>query len=87
MARCADEKSREKVREIQKEDSLQLVCAWSLDLDYQGGVHRPEKIFARKKGILPRETEQIVSRGKTISVKISDIFGNVTYERIETGNE
>ena len=53
--------------------------------DYHTYIYWPEKIFARKKGILPRETEQIVSRGKTISVKISDIFGNVTYERIETG--
>ena len=87
MAESVDAKSKDKVRRIQKEDSLQLVEAWSVDLNHCGGIHRPDVLFVRKKGLLRTETEQIIPLGRTISVKVTDIFGNVTFERIEYERE
>ena len=75
------------MKQIQKEDPLQLVCAWSIDPDHRSGVHRPEAVYVRKQKELPCEAELIVTRGKTVSVKVVDIFGNTAFERIETGNE
>ncbi len=87
VRKSVDERSVDKVKQIQKEDPLQLVCAWSIDPDHRSGVHRPEAVYVRKQKELPCEAELIVTRGKTVSVKVVDIFGNTAFERIETGNE
>lgn len=78
------EKSREAISKVLKEDPLQMAAAWSVDFNYneEEGVHRPQAVFVRNKGNLTTVCERIVPAGRTVCVKIVDILGNVTFERI-----
>lgn len=82
LAKTTDEKSLETVEKVLEEDSLQMVHAWSVDYDYQDGVHRPEVVFVRTKGELQMEHERIISERKPICIKVVDIFGNAVFERV-----
>lgn len=82
LAKTVEKKSTDKVKQVLKEDSLQMVEGWSIDFNYTDGVHRPEVIFVRTKGTLQTSYEKIVNGRSPICVKIVDIFGNVVFERI-----
>ncbi len=84
LSGTVEEKSREIIRKIIREDPLQLVEAWSVDFNYdaEGGVHRPQTVFVRNKGNLTTVCEKIIPQGRTVCVKIVDIMGNVAFERI-----
>ena len=79
-----EEKSKEIIKKMIREDPLQMVEAWSVDFEYDtdSGVHRPQNVFVRNKGNLATVCERIVPRGRTVCVKIVDIIGNVAFERI-----
>ena len=83
MTKVIDKETKEKVRKMIKENSLQIIEYWSVDFDCIDNVHRPEVIFMRTKGHLEASCERIIKGKTTIGVKVVDIFGNVTFERIE----
>ncbi len=59
-------------------DSRQLVLSWSIDFNYDGNVHRPSEYFVRdSKGRLDFTYEGFNKSSHNISVKVTDIFGNV----------
>ncbi len=82
LSKTVERKSKDKVKQVLKEDPLQMVEGWSIDFHYTDGVHRPEVIFVRTKGELETSYEKIISQKSLICVKIVDIFGNVVFERI-----
>lgn len=82
LGKSVEEKARSTVKQVLKEDSLQMVEAWSVDFDYDGAVHRPQAVMLRSKGSLEMSCEKIITARKNICVKIVDIFGNVVFERI-----
>ncbi len=83
LSKTVEKKSKDKVKQVLKDDSLQMVEGWSIDFHHRDGVHRPEVIFVRTKGELTTSYEKIISEKNSICVKIVDIFGNVVFERIE----
>lgn len=83
LARTVEKKSKDRVKQVLKDDSLQMVEGWSIDFHHTDGVHRPEVIFVRTKGELTTSYEKIIAGKSPICVKIVDIFGNVVFERIE----
>ncbi|MGF6376235.1 site-specific DNA-methyltransferase (adenine-specific) [Clostridiales Family XIII bacterium PM5-7] len=83
LAKALDEASREKVKKLMKDNPLQLIEYWSVDFNCRDTVHRPELIFMRNKGDLETSCQKIVKGETVIGVKVVDIFGNVTVERIE----
>lgn len=83
LAKTVGEQSKALVKKVMAEDSLQMIAAWSADFHQQGQVHRPDVIFVRNKAELETECTHIVTAGSRICVKITDIFGNTAFERIE----
>ena len=83
LSKTVEKKSKDKVKQVLKDDSLQMVEGWSIDFHHRDGVHRPEVIFVRTKGELTTSYEKIIAEKNSICVKIVDIFGNVVFERIE----
>lgn len=82
LGSSVDEKAQDTIKKVLKEDSLQMVEAWSVDFDYKDGVHRPQQVMLRTKSGLLTECEKIISSRKDMSIKIVDIFGHVVFERI-----
>ncbi|MBR3756671.1 MAG: hypothetical protein IKK48_06120, partial [Firmicutes bacterium] len=83
LHKTTDGKSLETALEVLEEDALQMVHAWSIDYDYQDGIHRPDVVFVRSKGELTLEHERIIGEKKPMCIKVVDIFGNVVFERME----
>ena len=81
MIRKVEKKSKGTVKQILKEDSVQMVGGWSIDFGYNGKVHRPDVIFSRNSGKLETVHEKIYSGKMQVSIKVVDIFGNAVYER------
>ncbi len=71
------EENEEKIKKIVSEDPMSLVLSWSIDFDYDGKVHRPDRIFVRENDKIETECRHLVSSGGSISLKITDIFGDV----------
>lgn len=82
LTKTVEKKSKDKVKQVLKDDSLQMIAGWSIDFHHIDGVHRPEVIFVRTKDGLETFCEKIISEESPICVKIVDIFGNVVFERI-----
>ena len=83
LSRTVEKKSKDKVKQVLKDDSLQMIEGWSIDFHHRDGVHRPEVIFVRTKGELETCCEKMTAKRSSICVKIVDIFGNAAFERIE----
>ena len=85
LEKSVDEKMRETVRRIAREKPLDMVSSWSVDFEFNDadGIHRPDLVLTRAKGDLPDFCEKIADGPCRIRVKIVDIFGNSTYERME----
>lgn len=85
LEKSVDEKMRETVRRIAREKPLDMVSSWSVDFEFNDadGIHRPDLVLTRTKGDLPDFCEKIADGPCRIRVKVVDIFGNSTYERME----
>lgn len=70
---CLDVKAIELIKKYLEGDSLSLVKFWSVDFDYDGRVHRADKIM--KRGETSCETDEF-SAGDKISVCGYDVMGN-----------
>ena len=81
MIRKVEKKSKDTVKQILKDDSLQMVSGWSIDYSYNGKVHRPDVIFTRTSGELETVHQKISAGKMQVSIKVVDIFGNVVFER------
>lgn len=79
-----DEKGREIIEKFLKEEPLALLEYWSLDLNYDGEVFRPQMIFARGKHGLELCCEKLRNAGTTssICVKTVDVLGNCTLTKL-----
>jgi hypothetical protein len=73
-----DGQSEKLVKKILKTDPLCLIDYWSVDFDFDGKVHRPERIFFSNKD-KEYECEKIGSTFGNISIHIADVFGNNTF--------
>lgn len=84
LSRSVDDKAKDVIKKIMKEDSLQMIEAWSVDFDYdvEKAVHRPERVFVRNKGVLETTCQKIISQRNPICVKIVDVLGNIVFERV-----
>ena len=64
---------------------------WSVDLDYDGKVFRPEpgaSFYRDKKGLRTEMTLEIPAKGaarRRIAVRTVDILGNISYVIIDGG--
>ncbi len=84
LSKSVDDKAKDVIKKIMKEDSLKMIEAWSVDFDYdvEHAVHRPELVFVRNKGVLETTCQKIISQRNPICVKIVDVLGNIVFERI-----
>lgn len=89
LSKAVDDKTKKTIKRVIKENSLQMVEAWSVDFDYNPaeGVHRPQAVFVRNKGKLEAVCEKIITPGTHICVKIVDVLGNTVFERLEYERE
>lgn len=76
LAKSVDEKNKQVVKDVIKDDSISMVMYWSIDYDYDGKVHRPDVIHIRHGKDLETCEQKIINERKPISVKIVDLFGN-----------
>lgn len=83
LGKLVEDKAKETVKRVMKEDSLQMVAGWSVDFHYKDGVHRPDMIFVRNKAELETVCEHIITGENSICIKITDVFGNTVFERID----
>jgi len=72
-----DESAEKAVKNVLKSDSLSLIDYWSVDFDFDGKTHRPERTFFSGKSKI-YECEQTGRFFGRISVYIMDVFGNTT---------
>ena len=79
-----DERAANMMREVEKNDPLQLVEYWSVDFNYDGRIFRPEMIFSKKGSETPAVCEKITAAGKNMSicVKTVDVLGNSSFSLI-----
>ena len=74
-----DDKNREKVRQVLKNNSLDFIDQWSLDLSHNGKLQNAEKVFIREGKTIETEytgfVEDIQNVG-SIGLRAVDIFGN-----------
>jgi hypothetical protein len=64
------------LKKIMKQDSLQLVDYWSVDIDHDGKVFRPKAYFCKQNDGIETGYETLGNQFGTIAVKAVDIFGN-----------
>ncbi|MDY6037815.1 MAG: site-specific DNA-methyltransferase [Eubacterium sp.] len=73
----------DKIKNLLSENPLSLILSWSIDFDYDGKVHRPEVIEVRDGSEFKTGFSSLKTTRSPISVKITDIFGNVEYKVYE----
>lgn len=83
LTKLVEDKAKETVKRVMEEDSLQMIAGWSVDFHYRDGVHRPDVFFVRNKSELETECTHILADEGSICIKITDIFGNTVFERID----
>lgn len=71
-----DEEGRKAVESVAVADSLQLIDFWSIDLRYDGIVHKPIQSFAKGKGRVEDTCELLVDHTELVSLRVLDVFGN-----------
>ncbi|MBE6034187.1 MAG: site-specific DNA-methyltransferase [Clostridiales bacterium] len=76
------QKEQETVSTIVRKDSLSLIDYWSVDFNYNGKIHMPEKILQRDKTILERSIAGMSHTG-LINVSCVDVFGNVIQKTLK----
>ena len=74
-----DNRSLEKVKSLEEEDSLQLLMSWSIDFNYNGRIFNPERIYVRDKEKIETHCENIVAKDARICVKVCDAFGQTQF--------
>ncbi len=77
--KAAEDAKLEKIEQIKAEDPMELVLSWSVDFDYDGEVHRPDVLFVRENGKMETSCLRQVATDGVVSVKVTDIFGNVKF--------
>ncbi|MGN0711054.1 MAG: DNA methyltransferase [Anaerovoracaceae bacterium] len=94
IKKSLSEKDRELLKKALKKDSSCLTDFWSVDFDYDGDIHRPDKVFFRENGRLPEKTEiyrcaekneknidiQTKQGIQRINIQSVDIFGRIERE-------
>lgn len=68
----------DQVRKVEKEDWLQLIDYFALDLDYDGRIFAPHIYAFKEKDYIVSSLEKLIKSSGTIAVKIIDIFGNTS---------
>ena len=59
-----------------KKDFTQLIEYWCVDTDYDGRVLKPKASFCADKKAVAKEAVIPQNPGKTVAVKVMDVFGN-----------
>jgi len=73
-----DEPSEKVVKSVMKSDPLSLIDYWSVDFEFDGKAHKPERIIFSSKD-KAYQCEKIGNHFGEISVHIVDVFGNHTF--------
>lgn len=68
-------KDQKLIKNILKKDSISLLEFWSIDTNYNGKVHQPQKIIYKTKGCLERQIA-ILDTKDVIHIVCVDVFGN-----------
>lgn len=71
------------VKDVRSKDPLQLIDFWSVDFDYDGAVHRPDICFCKGKNAIENKCVKLTPGGCSVSIKVIDIFGDVTEKVFE----
>ncbi|HPD90753.1 MAG TPA: site-specific DNA-methyltransferase [Bacillota bacterium] len=72
-----DEKSREVLRKALEKDPLSLLAYWSVDLNYDGIIHRSHQVFARKGKKMELDFEWFASEFRSVHIMGGDLLGNM----------
>ncbi len=73
-----DDKGKKLLDSLLHQDSLSLIEYWSIDLNYDGAIHRSDILLSRDKERLETLYRRIGSHFGRISVMTVDAFGNRT---------
>ena len=81
LNRQIDKEDQKHVKDTAKKNPLSLVQSWSVDVDFDGSVHRPSQVFLQEKGKIQTRTEMILSEkeNRTLCIKLCDVLGQVYY--------
>ena len=71
-----DEESQGLLLSLLKKDFTQLIEYWCVDTDYDGRVLKPKASFCADKKAVAKEAVIPQNPGKTVAVKVMDVFGN-----------
>ncbi len=78
-----DEKGKNILSMLIKEDSLSLIEYWSIDFDYDGVMHKADVLLARDKNHLETRFRKIAKNFGRISIVAVDAFGNRYYREFD----
>jgi site-specific DNA-methyltransferase (adenine-specific) len=82
-----DEKYIPIVRNIIKNDSLQLVDYWSIDFDYDGIEYIPDLFFCKNGPAIPFSCRRTAAEFHKIGIMVIDVFGNRSFTVIDLEGE
>ena len=70
------------------DNPLALIKSWSVDYNFDGKVFKPDDVLYREKGKLSYTLEKEISisdlYNMEILIKAVDVFGNITFKKIDT---
>jgi DNA modification methylase len=72
-----DEKGKRILRQAMVQDPLSLVAYWSVDVSYDGIIHKSHQIFARKGKKMEVDFQCIGQEFHTIHIMGGDLLGNI----------
>lgn len=74
-----EEKYLSIINRVMKEDPLQFISFWSIDLDLKDGINRADAYFLRNSKGMDTSYQTWVGNIDTVRIMVTDIFGNITY--------
>ncbi|WP_206460762.1 DNA methyltransferase [Anaerovorax sp. IOR16] len=82
-----DEKYKEVLNRVIKEEPLLLVDYWMIDFHYNGKIFRPSTYYKRLKSDLQTHVQMEVELVSCVMLCVVDVFGNRTFFKWENENE
>ncbi len=70
---------RERVRRMIRERPLDFLETWSVDVDFDGKLHRPSFVSTRRGQGIEAAWSGILKKGSRMNIKAVDIFGNSVF--------
>jgi len=78
-----EKEGRKIIKELSEKDSLSLIDYFSMDFDYDGEIHRSDVYYFKDRENECICCEKILKKWGKISIKVTDIFGNVFMKTLD----